>query len=59
MKPPGEVIVLLWRLFVFKPEKERQGYLFYNLKSSVELLNSLFYLQAEQLNIFQKGGRSR
>jgi hypothetical protein len=23
MKPPGEVIALLWRLFVFNPEKQR------------------------------------
>jgi hypothetical protein len=57
MKPPGEVIVLLWRLFIF--QKESWRFLFFKLKSSAGLLNSFFYLPSEQANISQKGARSR
>jgi len=59
MKPPREVVAPLWRLFIFISEKESLGFLFFNLKSFNELSNSFFYLQSEQVNIFQKGGKSR
>jgi hypothetical protein len=59
MKPPAELIILLWRLFVFISRKETWGFLFFNFKSSAGLLNSFFYLPSEQANISQKGGRSR